>query len=94
MRLIDADKLLTHIEDFGEGQYRLDLIDPYYVRNAPTVDAIPLPDEATNGEVIMALFPNTNHFENNGIMNTDIDGGTLFNEDWWNAPYNGGNENE
>ena len=39
-RLIDADELLTHIEDFGEGQYRLNLIDPYYVRNAPTVDAI------------------------------------------------------
>ena len=41
MRLIDADELLEHIEDYGEGQYRLDLIDPYYVRNAPTVDAIP-----------------------------------------------------
>ena len=41
MRLIDADELLTHIEDYGEGQSRLDLISPYYVHNAPTVDAIP-----------------------------------------------------
>lgn len=43
-RLIDADELLTHIEDYGEGQSRLDLIDPYYVRNASTVEAIPKAD--------------------------------------------------
>lgn len=37
MRLIDADELLTHIRDYGEGQNQLLLIDPYYVRKAPTV---------------------------------------------------------
>ncbi len=87
MRIIDADELLTHIEDYGEGQSSLDLIDPYYVRNAPTVNAIPLPDDATNGDAILAVFPDTEYYQNYGVMNTDIDDGTLFNEDWWDAPY-------
>ena len=38
MRPIDADELLMHIQDYGHGQERLDLIDPYYVRNAPTIE--------------------------------------------------------
>lgn len=94
MRLIDADKLLKFIHDYGEGQGRIDLIDPYYIRNAPTVNAIPIPDDATNGDAILAVFPDAEHYHNNGVIETDIDGGTLYHEDWWNLPYNGGNENE
>lgn len=37
MRLIDADALLDKVQDYGEGQERLMLIDPYWVRNAPTI---------------------------------------------------------
>ena len=36
-RLIDADELLSHTQDYGEGQLRMMLIDPYYVKNAPTI---------------------------------------------------------
>lgn len=36
-RLIDADALLDKKQDYGEGQNTLILIDPYYVRKAPTV---------------------------------------------------------
>ena len=36
-RLIDADVLLDKKEDYGEGQQKLILIDPYFVRNAPTI---------------------------------------------------------
>lgn len=38
MRLIDADALLDKVQDYGEGQERLMLIDPYWVRKAPTVE--------------------------------------------------------
>lgn len=36
--LISRDELLDHIENFGEGQYRLMLIDPAYVRTAPAIE--------------------------------------------------------
>lgn len=36
-RLIDADALLDKKQDYGEGQNTLILIDPYYVRKAPTI---------------------------------------------------------
>lgn len=89
MRLIDADELLTHIEDYGEGQCRLDLIDPYYVRNATTVNAIPLPENPTNGDVMIVIY---------GIADVEVnecsvrlfpkDGGQLWvTRDWWEAPY-------
>lgn len=38
-------------------------------------NGIPIPDNATNGEVLKALFPNEHDFE------------TDFDADWWNAPY-------
>jgi hypothetical protein len=38
----------------------------------------PIPDNATNGDVIKALFPNEHDFE------------TDFDEEWWNAPYRKG----
>ena len=38
----------------------------------------PIPDNATNGDVIKALFPNEHDFE------------TDFDADWWNAPYQKG----
>lgn len=46
-RLVDADSLLAHIVDYGEGQNRLMLIDPYYVRNA---NAIIEADKETENE--------------------------------------------
>ena len=36
--LISRDELLDHIQDYGEGQYRLMLIDPVYVRTAPAIE--------------------------------------------------------
>ena len=53
----------------------------------PPVNVITLPDDATNGDAILAVFPDTEYYRNNGIINTDIDDGTLFDEDWWEAPY-------
>lgn len=100
MRLIDADELLTHIEDFGEGQYSLNLISPYYVRNAPTVNAIPIPDDATNGDMVKIIFPNIKSNEDKGYQIIHWD--NLWDDEncaasfvaarkWWEAPYKRGN---
>ena len=93
MRLIDADKLLTKTQDYGEGQEKLILIDPYYVKNAKTVQAIPIPDNATNGDVIKAIFPNVYSEECDYDIFITLDGDTRFTYDWWNAPYKRGGEN-
>lgn len=42
----------------------------------------PIPDNATNGEVIKSMFPNTTF----GGNKTEINIGTY----WWNAPYQKG----
>lgn len=49
----------------------------------------PLPDNATNGDVIKALFPKVpiKIFKS---MTTVTFGSTQFDLDWWNAPYKAG----
>ena len=50
-----------------------------------------VPEDATNGDAILAIFPDAEHYHNNNVIDTDIDGGTLYHEDWWEAPYKRGN---
>ena len=89
MRLIDADKFEAFVirtngdEEFVNGvQYVLEKID-----NAPTVDAVYIPENATNGDVIKALFPDYTYVgtcvldKNENILLHDI------NYNWWLAPY-------
>ena len=47
-----------------------------------------IPDNATNGEVLKALFPN----ERIGHCDdcTDLGDIATFDDDWWNAPYQKG----
>ena len=54
-------------------------------------NGVVIPDDATNGDMLMALFPNV--FVTNCKL-VDKVGYFNFDEYWWNAPYNGGNENE
>jgi len=51
----------------------------------PTTDVIPIPDGATNGDMIKAMFPN----ELPTIITSTLWWGDNmgFNKDWWNAPY-------
>lgn len=83
-RYIDADKLNeAHIE-FDKNYYGLGEVD-----NVPTVDAIEIPKNVTNGDMIKIMFPN---IEIEGIGGeikciATQNGTSYFALDWWNAPY-------
>ena len=54
---------------------------------------IEIPNHATNGDVIKAIFPNTQIRENNSNFITyTLDGiiGTCVEKTWWNRPYKKG----
>jgi len=59
----------------------------------------PIPDNATNGDVIKAMFgyKRMSHFNDYpplvdvyGLDNNDDNDSVTFYEDWWNAPYQKG----
>ncbi len=72
------------------------------VMQIPTVNAILIPDGATNGDMIKVMFPNAKYFKGVNHCNRDEDGnpkqcmymsiiGVIYHPfpiDWWNAPYN------
>ena len=94
MRLIDAEKLLEENKELAD----CDFVHPKYddtlrniIDNAPTVNAIVIPEGATNGDVIKAVFPNKQFVS---VCSTRIYDFTTDNKidcdlDWWNAPYGG-----
>jgi len=51
---------------------------PDFYFESKIANGTPIPDNATNGDVIKAMFPNENDFE------------TDFDAEWWNAPYQKG----
>ena len=64
------------------------------VASADTVQAIPIPKGATNGDIIKAMFPHSlfeEHTDSDGytwmIMWNGIDYQCDFDIDWWNSPY-------
>lgn len=76
------------------------------IKNVSTVPVIPIPDNATNGDVIKALFPKVvakQHITSlslTEVMRAGIDCDVYtskykfftlwFPSEWWNAPYKGG----
>lgn len=94
-RLIDADKFLEKVKKDREHEIYLhswtaDMVlgrlDSWY---APTVEAIPIPKGATNGDMIKAMFPNLKYEEHGNSVTVYFDKkiGTIVTHDWWNAPY-------
>lgn len=86
MRLIDADVLKkSFISDISLLRIRKvysDLTVCMEIDNASTVYNIP--DNATNGDVIRALFkPNYVEKIDDNVIVENYD----FNKDWWNSPY-------
>lgn len=55
-----------------------------FIEECEIVDAIPIPEGATNGDMIEIMFPDKSTF-NGGE-------GVYFNKDWWYAPYKRGVE--
>ena len=47
-----------------------------------------IPDNATNGDMIKAMFPNVDKYHNMLLENHSKN--ILFSDDWWNAPYKKG----
>ena len=91
-RYIDADKLTVKLNEtqieFDRNYYGLGEV-KQIVDNAPTVDAIEIPNGATNGDMIKTIFPN---IEIEGIGGeikciAAQNGTSYFALDWWNAPY-------
>lgn len=53
-------------------------------------DGTPIPDNATNGDVLISLYPNLKYTIQNGRVVTTIGVASSFDLDWWNAPYQKG----
>lgn len=54
--------------------------------DAPTINAIPIPEDATNGDVIKTILPFVEVIENEHGVFINIQN-VLLDKDWWNAPY-------
>lgn len=52
----------------------------------------PIPDNATNGDVIMAMFPSIKYEEGYVYVKSNIHKNVIMTvrEDWWNTPYQKG----
>lgn len=97
MRLIDADKLMRFFTvDTANQTYRFGTIKKQ-IENAETIQAIPIPDNATNGGIMKTMFPNieadevkTNtggYIEVKYLDTTDECDAIAFRRVWWDAPY-------
>ena len=66
-----------------------DLKDSLYEARKLLKNAIPIPDNATNGDVIKAMFPTYDIEIEGNYVTCWIDEYKWigFNGDWWNAPY-------
>lgn len=66
-----------------------------HFKNAPSYDPIIIPENATNGDVIKAMFPNYKFKDSCGWVNIYIGGeyGESYSfcpDKFWDAPYKGG----
>ena len=86
MRLIDTDKLsVTPIDvtDLPKDRCLMCYLEDD-VKQAPTVNAIVIPDGATNGDVIELIAKRKPFIDTFGAPYL------VFRKDWWNSPYKGG----
>lgn len=54
------------------------------------VNGTPIPDNATNGDMIISLYPNHKYTIQNSRVITTIGVASSFDEEWWNSPYQKG----
>lgn len=114
MRLIDANELIEHAwrDKLDSRELIVEMIEKApTVKEIPTSipldiferllkqsHAIPIPNNATNGDVIKAMFPNiiTDKFASTihattKVVSNGVKGGISYDfwKEWWNAPYKG-----
>lgn len=89
MRLIDADAFERKCMFDSDIEDMQDVI--YALRDYPSFPAIPIPDNATNGDVIKALFPRIKIKKFPTFLRV-IEGEEYIpmTYDWWNSPYKRG----
>lgn len=89
---ISALKPTCKIEEsnFSMEQYRADMQSAYDCGKAEALKGF---EGMTNGEVMKAVFPNCYMgIDDDEWIVTNIDGRTMFQPEWWNAPYQKGGE--
>lgn len=105
IKLIDENKIMTklsHTEPvFGEDgtkeryRYMQWMADTNAIKELKPERAIPIPDGATNGDMILTTFPEIGFYETVYVCGiayvrvefkglSDIE---VFNLEWWNTPY-------
>ena len=75
---------------YNEGHYVIDrVVSINAIRRLPTINAVVIPDNATNGDVIKAVFDVTEvrQLDYCVFVDTSDDAILRFYKDWWNAPY-------
>lgn len=89
MRLIDADAFERKCMFDSDIEDMQDVI--YALRDYPSFPAIPIPEGATNGDVIKALFPRIKIKKFPTFLRV-IEGEEYIpmTYDWWNSPYKRG----
>lgn len=63
----------------------------------PTVNAIVIPNNATNGDVIKALFPDVKIHQSGGYTGCLFRPSVMLDDirsEWWNAPYKAESEDK
>ena len=99
MRLIDADEIIYDCDyDNGNGCDKIchcdncnnHVVKESIIKNLSTINAIPIPENITNGDMIKLLFPNK-YGEEYGRTKVyyciDAHNRMEFQIDWWNKPY-------
>lgn len=93
MRLIDADALEFDTYSLEtDSDISFEIVDKYDIEQAPTINAIIIPENATNGDMLKAIFPELEAKEKHVISLNLIQGESIrFTgmalQEWWNAPY-------
>ena len=85
-KLISREKLIEFANNSTVG------IDANDIMRFPAVPAIPIPDNATNGEILCSIFPYMHYTlsEKTPRVVTTIGVASSFDIDWWNSPYKRG----
>ena len=96
MRLIDADALIAEMKNrtsgIADANWNCKVLELIINQDAPTVNAIEIPKGATNGDMIVDMFPDLEFeidelYKRILVINISNYYAPTFPLDWWNAPY-------